>query len=174
MSMKGTPVHIRLPKITVGVVAAMMAAVAVATGSAAHAKTEKVREFSVYVHTETREGANDVGPAGPSTGDCRPFKGSVYAKPAFGTPIGFGTGLNCVVMVDPTTGMETRDDVVLYVLKRGEIQTGGIWTFDPDINKSVGTSVIYGGTGAFFGSRGTRLAEALGDNWWKITFRMVG
>ncbi len=165
--------HIRTRRIAVGLVASMMAAVAVATGSTAHAKTEKVREFSVYVHTETREGASDVGPAGPSTGDCRPFKGSVYAKPEFGTPIGFGTGLNCVVMVDPSTGMETRDDVVLYVLKRGEIQTGGIWTFDRDINKSVGTSVIYGGTGAFFGSRGTRLAEALGDNWWKITFRMI-
>lgn len=166
--------NIRTRRIAAGLAASMMATAAVATGSMAHAKTEKIREFSVYVNTETREGASDIGPDGPSTGDCRPFKGSIYAKPEFGTPIGLATGMNCVVMVDPSTGMETRDDAVLYVLKRGEIQTGGIWTFDRDINKSVGTSVISGGTGAFFGSRGTRLGEALGDNWWKITFRMVG
>ena len=78
-----------------------------------------------------------------------------------------------VVMIDPETGNETRENANAYYFKRGAIQSGGLTTFDPDVNKYKATPIILGGTGAFDGTRGTRTSEALGDNWFKITFHLI-
>jgi hypothetical protein len=149
-------------------------------GSASQSAGTKQRRLVIVVaHGLATATYFDAGAPGPSVGDQRYFF-LPLTRPGGSTRIGYLTGsLETIASDVPAPGQELRAAELTFVVGRpqDQIVVGGIATYPKTARTAVERSAIVrpvlGGSGKYFGARGSATTVHNTDDTWTHTFRII-